>query len=142
MGDNFVGKLFQKFIKNNWACVKIECPIFIRAQIIRHRSFSFLEMSRRYVNNKKKPFEFYALPSEDEEKAIARYLQAIEEGEPPEFARRFIPQSAMTTFYMAGNKRAWDNFFNLRCDPHAQQEVRIVANAIKNLIRTHQGWKL
>jgi thymidylate synthase (FAD) len=36
--------------EHNYATFLVECPLFVRSQIIRHRSFTFNEMSRRYTS--------------------------------------------------------------------------------------------
>jgi thymidylate synthase (FAD) len=117
----------------------IECPIPLARQIMRHRSFSFLEMSRRYVKGSKVPFTFwgddplYAM-------AVARYEELLSQGVPPEVARRVIPQGAMTRFWMGGFDRDWQKFFKLRIDKHAQTEVGAIASAVRDLINASEPY--
>lgn len=38
--------------EHNFATFLVECPMFVRSQIMRHKSFSFNEVSRRYTSEK------------------------------------------------------------------------------------------
>jgi len=135
------------------ATFMIECPLFIRSQIQRHRTFSYNEISRRYTSeelgfwvpalirgqakdNKQGSVE----PLEDQSNLhafteIAKYAQAdyqtmLDEGVCREQARALLPQSLLTRFYMTGNLRNWAHFLELRLDSHAQLEVQTVARRI------------
>ena len=112
------------------ATLKLKVPIFIARQIQRHRTFSYNEISRRYVDS---PPEFfwpdkwrkraenvkqgsseeavgdedwaYGLPS-----AISRYMadasylynDMLDSEVAPELARMILPQNMYTEFYMSG----------------------------------------
>lgn len=116
----------------------VECPLYVRSQWMRHRSFSYLEMSRRYTKGSKVEWTFYG--AEDpvlwaqQREAVAEYERRIEFGMPPELARGIIPQEAMTRFWACGFDRDWDAFCKLRQDPHAQPEVRVFADFIREQI--------
>lgn len=113
----------------------VECPIFVARQWMRHRSFSYLEMSRRYVKDSKVPVEFYG---DDKlyinELAVDTYDLLITSGEPPELARRVLPIGMMTKFYVGGFNRSWKKFFDLRSDLRAQAEIRVFSDYIKGVI--------
>lgn len=134
----------------------IECPLFIRSQIHRHRSFSYNEISRRYTDEN---LEFW-LPdkfrgqhkrskqaSSDEAVettvdltwyagvALGAYEKMIEDGVAREIARSILPQSLLTKFYMGGNLRSWAHFIELRRDPHAQLEVQVIAQRIADKLK-------
>lgn len=135
------------------ATLMIECPLFIRSQIHRHRTFSYNEISRRYtsddldfwipdswhkqaVKNKQGSDGVFAL---DESQAMTEaykkncdllvnnYEKLIDIGVAREQARAILPQSLMTRFYMGGNLRNWAHFLQLRLDAHAQYEIQIIA---------------
>lgn len=119
----------------------VECPIFVARQWMRHRSFSYLEMSRRYVKEAKVPATFYGYRPYGEDpvdvlydRAVLVYNRLIEQGEPPEIARRVLPVGMMTKFWCAGFDRDWEHFCKLRTDTHAQEEIRVFANYIKEYI--------
>lgn len=134
----------------------VEVPLFIRSQIMRHRTFSYNEISRRYTSddiafwipeqlraqgkvNKQDSGE--TLESGLSNRLLHHYRLNVEEAEDAyntmlrmgvarEQARAVLPQSLLTRFYMGGNLRNWAHFIKLRRDPHAQKEVRIVAERI------------
>lgn len=137
----------------------VECPLFIRSQIMRHRTFAYNEISRRYTDEN---IEFWVpnkwrmqsqsnrqastdeevdvgvLP-EDEMYAAVNYSVSVynamlEGGVCREQARAILPQSLLTKFYMTGNLRNWSHFVRLRKDAHAQKEVQVVARRIDNML--------
>ena len=129
----------------------VEAPIFVARQWMRHRAFSYLEMSRRYVKDSKVPFEFYG---EDDigikffnTAATQLYSLMVSNGEKPEVARRVIPVGAITRFWVGGFDRDWlgagtkeaPGFCGLRCDPHAQEEIRIFANWIRDFLEAKES---
>lgn len=135
------------------ATLMVECPLFIRSQIHRHRTFSYNEISRRYTSD---DIEFW-IPKEWHKQAVKNrqasegsfdeegnmflsslyktqchaaertYNQLLEEGVAREQARAILPQSLMTRFYMGGNLRNWAHFLQLRLDAHAQYEIQVIA---------------
>lgn len=138
------------------ATLKLKIPIFVARQIQRHRTFSYNEISRRYVDN---PPEFYTPDtwrgraqnakqgSSNEEivaahavntvvigKALDGYNEMLRLGVAPEMARILLPQSMYTEFYMTGNLRAWSHFLQLRLDEHTQNETRQVAEMVKEIL--------
>lgn len=141
--------------------VIVECPLFIRSQIHRHRTFAYNEVSRRYTDEN---LEFYIPPLDDIRKqstnnkqgsdgkiddvslavglmedvvshARYRFERLIELGVAREQARMVLPQNLMTKFYMTGNLRNWAHFLRLRLDAHAQPEVQTVAKDVAAIIQ-------
>lgn len=141
--------------------VLVKCPLFIRSQIHRHRTFSYNEISRRYTSEN---IEFYEpdvyrmqhdkskqcsdgnfdedtnnaikeLVSDSHASALKLYNQLIDEGVAREMARGILPQNLMTEFWMTGNLRNWVHFLGLRVDSHAQKEVQDVAQPILKIIK-------
>lgn len=147
--------------------IKVEVPLYIRSQMMRHRTFSYNEISRRYTD---KDLEFY-IPdtfrkqhksnrqaSEGElsemESNIAqqkfymahesmlddyRYLTEVC-GVCREQARGILPQNLMTEFIMTGNLRNYAHFIKLREHEGAQAEVQEVAEQIRNIIIDKFGY--
>lgn len=141
------------------ATLRLKVPIFIARQIQRHRTFSYNEVSRRYVDSEP---EFYVPEiwreraenvkqgsKSDEEgdvvwahpvytvvlgKAIDGYNEMLRLGVAPEMARMLLPQSMYTEFYMTGNLRNWAHFLKLRLDGHAQKEVQDVAQQVLDIL--------
>jgi len=157
-------------INNHWSpfehcllTIHVKCPLFIRSQWFRHRSWSFNEVSARYSKVKE---EFY-IPSEcrgqssknkqcsegvineithdfyDDpldlyiaacEASIDTYNSFIESGISREMARAILPQSMYTEFYATANLRSILHFIELRNHEHAQYEIRVYAQQLKNII--------
>ena len=147
------------------ATLRLKVPIFIARQIQRHRTFSYNEISRRYVDN---PPEFFwpekwrakagnvkqgSSPDEVvvwldegksnlwarverlEEEVIELYDAMLTANVAPELARTVLPQSLYTEFYMTGNLRAFSHFLQLRLDAHSQLEVQQVAQQVEALLK-------
>ena len=139
-----------QIIRDNFKVYLFNVDLATRAQMVRHRC-SWQELSRRYVSGKKTPFEFYiseklgniTLPVADTASTIDMetiigasvdlYNKAITLGVKPEEARRILPQAMMTTIWGAFQPTQLANFFTLRLDSHAQREIRLVAEAMKEI---------
>jgi len=143
--------------------VIIECPLYIRSQIHRHRTFAYNEVSRRYTSE---DLQFY-LPSIDDIRQQSKsnrqasngtveietaeavrnmmlhahiaaeklYESLLEAGVCREQARGVLPQNLMTKFYMTGNLRNFAHFLELRTHDGAQKEVRDVANQLESILK-------
>jgi thymidylate synthase (FAD) len=131
--------------KQNIACFRIKVPIFVARQFMRHRSFSYLEMSRRYTKGSKVPFEFW-FPANftiSQKRGSIElfnkiYYEMTEYGYETQVASRFLPQTTYTEFYVMGEIEGLTNFFKLRLDSHAQQQIRECAEAMLELLNRHQ----
>lgn len=131
--------------KQNIACFRIKIPIFVARQFMRHRSFSYLEMSRRYTKDTKIPFEFWFPQGTYSEKDKTGFIgmwiadyNRVQEDYHTQVASRFLPQTTYTEFYMMGEVEGLKNFFTLRCAKEAQEEIREVAMAMLKLIAMYQ----
>lgn len=120
----------------------VESPILTIRQWFRHRAFSYLEMSRRYVKGSKVPFEFYGNDTAEERElkfyieAVELYEELIAKGEPPERARRVMPVGAFSRFWAGGYNHDWkDSFTRLRSEKHAQTEIRLFSEFIQDIVR-------
>lgn len=146
-----------QIIQDNFKVFLFNVDLSTRAQMVRHR-VSWQELSRRYVSGTKSPFEFYRskklstinyYPSgmfdrDDDplefnmddiiELCVDYYDKAIASGVKPEEARRILPQAMMTQIWGAFQPSQLDNWFKLRLDKHAQLEIRMVAQAMQELI--------
>jgi len=138
----------------------IHCPLFIRGQWHRHRTWSYNEISRRYTEI---DMEFYtptklrrqaetnrqasvADPDFDDAKLIEvirkqnedslkLYNSLLEAGVCREQARGVLPQNMMVTFWGTVDLSNLLHFLELRDSEHAQWEIREYAKAIKKLIK-------
>lgn len=141
---------------------KIECPIFVARQWMRHRTASINEISGRYT---KLDNGFYIPPNNrvrqqstankqgsgerftyceaadvmlDMETVNATALQTydkhLEMGVARETARMTLTVSTMTEFYWKVNLHNLFHFLKLRSSKHAQEEIRVLALDIENIV--------
>ena len=138
-----------QIIRDNFKVYLFNVDLATRAQMVRHRC-SWQELSRRYVSGKKTPFDFYISEKlrgiEHEscdfgkysteyiiQTCVAHYNYSISIGVKPEEARRILPQAMMTTIWGAFQTTQLANFFTLRLDSHAQREIRLVGEAMREI---------
>lgn len=137
----------------------VHCPLFVRGQWHRHRTWSYNEISRRYTEV---DMEFYSPSSirlqadndrqasveadsddilskqmiaEHNQKSFELYNQLLERGVCREQARGVLPQNMMVTFWATVDLNNLIHFLLLRDSEHAQWEIRQYACAIKELIK-------
>jgi thymidylate synthase (FAD) len=134
--------------------LRLTCAIPIMRQVMRSTIGAVPnEVSRRYVSdtpvfehpqlrlaadNVKQGSSELTLPAntiyqraEDHaEDAIILYEDMIALGVAPEVARFYLPQGVLTEALINGTLYYWARVYNLRSDPHAQKEVRDVADEV------------
>jgi thymidylate synthase (FAD) len=142
-------------------CVKINTERDIAAQIIRHRSFSYQELSTRYSqtstaeipqfrrqDTKNRQNSFDDLPEDDEMRfrsaagnvigrAYGVYEAMLAQGVAKETARRILPLCTPTTLYMHGTLRSWIHYIQLRTHNDTQLEHRQIAEECKQIFANH-----
>lgn len=139
---------------------RLKVPLYVRAQVMRHRTFSFNEVSRRYtsesidfhipqtlrkqaktnlqcstdesVDNVDKLLEVYRRSTA---RAFQEYQVLLDCGVAREQARAILPQNMYTVFYMTGSLHNFIHFLCLRLDSHAQPETRELASAMRSILR-------
>lgn len=118
--------------------IKVVAPIYVQRQWMRHRLFSYHEISRRYTKIKIDDLLPLRQLYTDEiykelEHQVTYYTYLVEELKyKPEIQRGVIGTQFPTTFICSGNLRVWFNFLKLRMDQHQQQEIRDYAVYIYN----------
>lgn len=139
-----------QIIKDNFKVFLFNVNLACRAQMVRHR-INWQELSRRYVSGKKSPFSFYEREkfqdmefrredyklisiTEIFDQQVKYYYQALDMGARPEEARDLLPQAMMTQIWGAFQPNQLKSYFALRLDSHAQKEIRMVAEAMQELI--------
>ena len=138
----------------------IHCPLFVRGQWHRHRTWSYNEISRRYTEV---DMEFYTPAALRRQAAsdrqasvadpefdgtalqesirkhnldsLALYENLLAAGVCREQARGVLPQNMMVTFWGTVDLSNLLHFLDLRDSEHAQYEIREYAIAIKKLIK-------
>ena len=143
--------------------VAFDVPMFVRDQLVRHKSFSFSVKSLRYseaspkfyVPGTERPLvqvgkalDYRREPGTPKqrtntithhemiaEEAWESYEAMLEQGICDEVARNVLPTSLYTQLWMTGSLRSWLHFLNQRADKHAQHEIQEAANKIKHIIQ-------
>lgn len=145
---------------------RIKCPLFVRSQWHRHRTWSYNELSRRYTDesidfyipeqwrkqdntNKQgssKEFELkdnvgfaYAVGDLVNE-AFKYYNYMLEQGVAKEMARMILPQNLYTIFYGTVDLHNLFHFMKLRSDSHAQWEIQQYSLAMEDIIKEYVPW--
>ncbi len=139
----------------------VHCPLFIRSQWHRHRTWKYNEISRRYTSIDMEfynPTQLRAQAKNDRQASVATddpnwnvdnaklikdfnqqafelYETLLENGVAREQARGVLPQNMMTTFWATVDLSNLIHFLDLRDDSHAQWEIRQYAQAIKQLLK-------
>lgn len=142
---------------------EVKAPIFVFRQWHRHRTWSFNELSARYrelpeeyylpdpaligvqsTNNKQgrqegadveqRRMEVAWLVDHNRE-AFRVYRKLLESGWPRELARSILPVSTYSHMFATIDLLNLLKFLTLRCDAHAQHEIRVYAEAMRELAR-------
>lgn len=144
--------------------VEITTSLDIATQILRHRSFTFQQLSRRYAGEQESPVDFVirllrapdpknrqksidSLPSHVQQEymkrihdlnmeTLALYQEMLAAGVAKECARQILPQCTATTLYMTGNCRSWMHYLALRLDNGTQPEHMEIARDIKEIFKS------
>lgn len=142
---------------------EVKAPIFVFRQWHRHRTWSFNELSGRYrelpeefyvpapaiigeqsaaSKQSRQAGGDLALRVEEAkafrehcENAFILYRGLLSNGWPRELARAVLPVSTYSHMFAKVNLRNLLHFLDLRLNQHAQYEIRVYAEAIRDLIR-------
>ena len=143
--------------------VRMTAPVPIRTQCFKHKvGFSENEESRRYISSSPKffiPQQFRKHPEgsvkqgsgedmhptgnkywrrhfqSNNSMCLDSYEMAIAGGMCPEQARFLLPQGMEVSWYWTGSLSAYARFFTQRTDPHAQQEIKILALEVGEILK-------
>ena len=138
----------EAMLEHSSLSVKFVVDRGVSHEIVRHRLFSFAQVSQRYCNYSKDKFENevkfvkpYFFPENNEKiqlssrydwwyyackKAERAYLNLIDVGATPQEARTVLPNSTATELVVTGNYREWRHFLKLRTDKAAHPQMREV----------------
>ncbi len=139
----------------------IKLPVFVARQWLRHRTASLNELSGRYSEM---PEEYYLPPLEEmrtqgktnkqgsgegtienndkikkmiedtNKGSFDTYHKCLEAGLVRELSRTVLPLAVYTEMYWKMDLHNLLHFLDLRCDSHAQKEIRVYADAMLELI--------
>ena len=122
------------------------------AQLSRHRLLSLAVESARYCNYSKGKFnhsvsfvkpigivtkEQEKIWEESCKKSEEDYFKLLDAGCAPETARSVLNTSLATHIIASGNIREWRHVIELRCDTHAQQDIRAIITTSLKLLYEH-----
>ena len=116
-------------------------------QLVRHRLAAYSQESQRYCNYSKgkfnnevtfiepEGFDDWTRPQKDNfkcalEESETYYQKLISYGTKAEDARGVLPNACKTEIVVTMNLRSWRHFFKMRCDKHAQAEIRNLAKGL------------
>lgn len=116
-------------------------------QLVRHRIAAYSQESQRYCNYNKGKFGSeitFIEPVDwgdwsDNNKTVflkalqdseIHYQELVKEGLKAEDARGVLPNQTKTEIVVTMNLRSWMHFFDMRCDKHAQKEIRYLATGL------------
>jgi thymidylate synthase (FAD) len=146
----------------------VKAPIFVARQWMRHRAWSYNEISARYTvseltfyyprewrgqsKDNKQASEGVLDPSPHESakeayrralnEAVWAYSSLLEAGASREMARMVLPVSTFTRFYATVDLHNLLHFIELRDHPHAQLEIQEYAVAMRKLIEPIVPWTM
>ena len=146
----------------------VKMPIFIARQMVRHRTANINEYSGRYsmmkdefykpeIENVRQQSSVNKQGSGESinevdasnfiekidsicNQSYEEYEKAIQNGVAREQARMLLPVNLYTEWYWKVDLHNLLHFLALRCDAHAQWEIRVFANAMLELIKPIVPW--
>jgi len=148
----------------------MKMPIFIARQMVRHRTANINEYSGRYsmmkdefykpeIENVRQQSSVNKQGSGESinevdasnfiekidsicNQSYEEYEKAIQKGVAREQARMLLPVNFYTEWYWKVDLHNLLHFLALRCDPHAQWEIRVFADAMLELIKPIVPWAI
>jgi thymidylate synthase (FAD) len=150
-------EIYQKYINNYniisekkvndfFKTAMVICDRSTSHQIVRHRNMGISQSSQRYCNYSKDKFEnnvFFIQPEDIKEIANFNiwkqackhsedyYFNLLLLGCKPETARSVLNNSVKTELILTAHNTQWEHIFKLRCDEHAQIDIRVLMNKLK-----------
>lgn len=142
--------------------VRVDAPLFVAAQWMRHRTQSYSMLSGRwqehegkfYVPSQERPIiqvgrtgEYRYIPGSPEQvefvrdeimrattASFATYQRLIHAGVAKEVARMVLPENKYTTWWATASFVNWTRFLRLRDHEHAQYEIRFPAEQVRQIL--------
>ena len=145
--------------------VRVEVPIFVAREWMRHSSQAFNEISGRYAElepvfytpDDNRPIVQAGKPMDYQRElgtitqhqrvavdvahativAYESYKSMLAEGVAKEVARNVLPVGLYTRFYATANLRSWLSFLDQRTDETALHEIREAAHKVQHILEQH-----
>ena len=142
---------------------RIECPIFVERQLFKHQvGMSANSISGRYVDFSDNYFIIEKLRKQSKsskqgsegeidspellekisnfvQPSSSLYKELCDAGVAKEQARAILPLCLETQFIWTGSLLSFIHFWNLRLKPDTQEETRIIALEMLNLVKSIEG---
>lgn len=142
---------------------RIECPIFVERQLFKHQvGMSANSISGRYVDFSDNYFIIEKLRKQSKsskqgsegeidspellekisnfvQQSSSLYKELCDAGVAKEQARAILPLCLETQFIWTGSLLSFIHFWNLRLKPDTQEETRIIALEMLNLVKSIEG---
>ena len=142
---------------------RIECPIFVERQLFKHQvGMSANSISGRYVDFSDNYFIIEKLRKQSKsskqgsegeidspellqkisnfvQQSSSLYKELCDAGVAKEQARAILPLCLETQFIWTGSLLSFIHFWNLRLKPDTQEETRIIALEMLNLVKNIEG---
>ncbi len=158
--ERFIASIIKRghesVIEHEKITVRFICDRGVTHEIVRHRIASYSQESTRYCNYANDKFGneltfikpcFWDETTEDGKAKMELWkksMQNIEDeynklialGAKPEEARSILPNSLKTEIVVTMNLRSWRNFFKLRTAPAAHPQIRQIASALLDDLKT------
>lgn len=162
-------KLIEYLIQNNHTSpfeqvefqFMVKCPIFVARQWMRHRTWNYNEVSRRYTSEdidfyipdmlydqsltdtqaserpiyKEEADRLIKMITTMTESSYRSYEMLLNNGVSREQARIILPLNMYTSFYAKTDLHNLFHFLELRNSPHAQMEIQVYAQTIEEIIK-------
>ena len=158
--ERFIASIIKRghesVIEHEKITVRFICDRGVTHEIVRHRIASYSQESTRYCNYANDKFGneltfikpcFWDETTDDGKAKMELWkksMQNIEDeynklialGAKPEEARSILPNSLKTEIVVTMNLRSWRNFFKLRTAPAAHPQIRQIASALLDDLKT------
>ena len=156
--DGFVKRLLKMGhmspVEFGFADVLIECDRAIQQELTRHRLFSFLIESTRWIDYRKKPLRFVTKPPkgmtvpEEAVELLEEFCELCADvydallalGAPRDYARKAFVLALASKMRMAGNLRAWFEMIPKRVSKAAHPEIREVVGKVAEILLGRHPW--
>ena len=156
--DGFVKRLLKMGhmspVEFGFADFLVECDRAIQQELTRHRLFSYLIESTRFIDYRKKPLRFVTKPTADMD-VPELCVECLEEycalgarlyeswhnaGVTREYLRKFFTLALASRMRMAGNLRTWFEMIPKRLSKSAHPEIREVVGKVAEILLGRHPW--
>lgn len=138
--SGIIARGHEAMLEHSTLSVLFICDRGISHELVRHRLASFAQESTRWCNYSKdrfgseitviRPFMFtkgspeYDIWYDSCAMAEESYMDLLDKGVSPQFARSVLPNSLKTEIVVTANYREWRKIFSLRCASDAHPQMR------------------